>query len=252
MEYLSYLESLDYSLLPYKLRIVIETVLVLGLLIYFTVILFNVIVGYRRKRKSIDIQEEVEGYKVWNLRSNNEGIMMVPNLNRNVRYTEVKRLYFTFRVRHESETEWIKREYDNEFTLCILVVGIEDFSKITVEYNKHYNRNPSLSVINWLDTIEVIDRLSMREVSGINEYIKHHGVNKLFSNILVIPETRESMVLRLLSKVRICLGYYTVKDAYLFRGGLRNSETFCTHLLQMLNVNKLDMISWNGLKDSDR
>lgn len=65
----------------------------------------------------------------------------------------------------------------------------------------------------------------------------------------MIPESRETMVLRLLSKVKICLEHCVVTDRYLFRGGLRNNDTFCTHLLKMLNVNKLDMISWNGLKD---
>lgn len=89
----------------------------------------------------------------------------------------------------------------------------------------------------------------MRDINGVNDYIRRHGVNQLFPNILVIPESRETMVLRLLSKVRICLEHCVIKDTYLFRSGLRNNDTFCTNLLKMLNVNKLDMISWNGLKD---
>ena len=89
----------------------------------------------------------------------------------------------------------------------------------------------------------------MRDVNGVSDYIKRHGVNKLFPNILVIPDYRETMVLRLLSKVKICLELYTVKDTCLFIRGLRNNDTFCTHLLKMLNVDKLDMISLNGLKD---
>lgn len=133
--------------------------------------------------------------------------------------------------------------------MCILVVGFKDFIDIVKNYNTHYNRNPSLSYDSWLDTLEVIDRLSMRDINGVNDYIRRHGVNQLFPNILVIPESRETMVLRLLSKVKICLERYTVKDTCLFIRGLRNNDTFCTHLLKMLNVNKLDMISWNGLKD---
>lgn len=246
MEYLNYF---DYSVLPYTLRITLETILALGLPIYFTAILFDVIVGYRRKRKGIDIKEEVERYKVWNLRSNNDGIMMIPNLNMKVRFTDVKRLYFTFRVRHEPEINILGKEYDVEYTLCIFVVGFKDFTDMLIDYNNHYNRNPSLSVDSWLETMEVIYNLSMRDIEGINDYIRRHGVNKLFPNILVIPDTRETMVLRLLSKVKICLEHSVIKDRYLFRGGLRNNETFCTHLLKMLNVNKLDMISWNGLKD---
>lgn len=247
---MEYLNSLDYSVLPYTVRITLETILALGLPIYFTVILFDVIVGYSRKRKGIDITEEVERYKVWNFRSNNDGIMMIPNLNMKVRFTNVKRLYFTFRVQHEPEINILqKKEYDVEYTLCILVVGFNDFIEIVKNYNNHYNRNPSLSYNSWLDTMEVIDRLSMRDINGVNDYIRRHGVNKLFPNILVIPESRETMVLRLLSKVRICLEYYTVKDTCLFIRGLRNNDTFCTNLLKMLNVNKLDMISLNGLKD---
>ena len=246
---MEYLNSLDYSVLPYTVRITLETILVLGLPIYFTVILFDVIVGYSRKRKGIDIKEEVERYKVWNLRSNNDGIMMIPNLNMKVRFTDVKRLYFTFRVQHESEINILQKEYDVEYTLCILVVGFKDFIEIVKNYNTYFNRNPSLSFDSWLNTLEVIDRLSMRDINGISDYIRRHGVNKLFPNILVIPESRETMVLRLLSKVKICLAHCVVTDTYLFRSGLRNNDTFCTHLLKMLNVNKLDMISWNGLKD---
>lgn len=246
---MEYLNSLDYSVLPYTVRITLETILALGLPIYFTVILFDVIVGYSHKRKGIDIKEEVERYKVWNLRSNNDGIMMIPNLNMKVRFSNVKRLYFTFKVQHESEINILQKEYDVEYTLCVLVVGFKDFIEIIKNYNTHYNRNPSLSYDSWLDTLEVIDRLSMRDISGINDYIRRHGVNKLFPNILVIPESRETMVLRLLSKVKICLELYTVKDTCLFIRGLRSNDTFCTHLLNMLNVNKLDMISWNGLKD---
>ena len=246
MEYLNYF---DYSVLPYTLRITLETILALGLPIYFTAILFDVIVGYSRKRKGIDIQEEVERFKVWNFRSNDDGIMMIPNLNMKVRFTDVKRLYFTFRVQHESEINILGKEYDVEYTLCIHVVGFKDFTDMLVEYNNHYNRNPSLSVESWLETMEVIDSLSMRDINGVNDYIRRHGVNKLFPNILVIPDTRETMVLRLLSKVRICLEHCVIKDTYLFRSGLRNNDTFCTHLLKMLNVNKLDMISLNGLKD---
>lgn len=133
--------------------------------------------------------------------------------------------------------------------MCIHVVGFKDFTEMLIEYNTHFNRNPSLSYDSWLDTLEVIDHLSMRDINGVNDYIRHHGVNKLFPNILVIPESRETMVLRLLSKVKICLEHCVIKDTYLFRSGLRNNDTFCTHLLNMLNVNKLDMISWNGLKD---
>lgn len=241
--------SFYYEILPYKLRIMIEIVLALGLLIYFTFILFDVIVGYSRKRKGIDIKEEVERYKVWNLRSNNDSIMMIPNLNMKVRFTSVKRLYFTFRVQHEPEINILGKEYDVEYTLCILVVGFKDFTDMLVEYNNHYNRNPSLSFDSWLETMEVVDRLSMRDINGVNDYIRRHGVNKLFPNILVIPESRETMVLRLLSKVKICLELYTVRDTCLFIRGLRNNDTFCTHLLKMLNVNKLDMITLNGLKD---
>lgn len=246
---MEYLNSLDYSVLPYTVRITLETVLALGLPIYFTVILFDVIVGYSRKRKGIDIKEEVEQYKVWNFRSNGDGIMMIPNLNMKVRFSHVKRLYFTFRVQHESEINILQKEYDVEYTLCILVVGFEDFIDIVKNYNTHFNRDPLLSYSSWSDTLEIIDRLSMRDVNGINEYIRRHGVNELFPNILVIPESRETMVLRLLSKVRICLELYTVKDTCLFIRGLRNNDTFCTHLLKMLNVNKLDMITLNGLKD---
>lgn len=246
---MEYLNNLDYSILPYTVRITLETILVLGLPIYFTVILFDVIVGYRRKRKGIDIKEEVERYKVWNFRSNNDGIMMIPNLNMNVRFSNVKRLYFTFRVQHESEINILQKEYDIEYTLCILVVGFKDFIDIVKNYNSYFNRNPSLSYDSWLNTLEVIDRLSMRDINGVNDYIRRHGVSKLFPNILVIPESRETMVLRLLSKVKICLEYCVIKDTYLFRSGLRNNDTFCTNLLKMLNVNKLDMISWNGLKD---
>lgn len=249
MEYLNYF---NFDVLPTELKLIVVSILALGLPIYFTAILFDVIVGYSRKRKGIDIKEEVERYKVWSLRSNNDGFMMVPNLNMNVRFTSVKRLYFTFRVRHESEINILGKEYDVEYTLCLLVVGFKDFTEILVEYNKCYNRNPSLSSSSWLDTMEVIDRLSMRDINGINDYIRHHGVNKLFPNILVIPDTRETMVLRLLSKVKICLEQYTVRDTCLFIRGLRNNETFCTHLLKMLNVDKLDMISLNGLKDRDR
>ena len=247
---MEYLNNLDYSVLPYTVRITLETILVLGLPIYFTVILFDVIDGYMRKRKGIDIKEEVERYKVWNFRSNNDGIMMIPNLNMKVRFSNVKRLYFTFRVQYEDPAlEAFKKAFDIEYTLCIHVVGFKDFTEMLVEYNNHYNRNPSLSYDSWLDTLEVIDRLSMRDVNGVNDYIRRHGVNQLFPNILVIPESRETMVLRLLSKVKICLEWYTVKDTCLFIRGLRNNDTFCTHLLKMLNVNKLDMISLNGLKD---
>ena len=246
---MEYLNSLDYSVLPYTVRITLETILALGLPIYFTAILFDVIVGYSRKRKGIDIKEEVERYKVWNLRSNNDGIMMIPNLNMKVRFSNVKRLYFTFRVQYESEINILQKEYDVEYTLCILVVGFKDFIEIVSNYNDHYNRDPLLSYSSWLDTMEVIDRLSMRDISGISDYIRRHGVNQLFPNILVIPESRETMVLRLLSKVKICLEHCVIKDTYLFRSGLRSNDTFCTHLLNMLNVDKLDMISWNGLKD---
>lgn len=246
MEYLNYF---NIDTLPTVLRLSIEGILTLGLPIYFTVILFDVIVGYSRKRKGIDIKEEVERYKVWNFRSNGDGIMMIPNLNMKVKFTNVKRLYFTFRVQHESEINILQKEYDIEYTLCIHVVGFKDFIEIVKNYNNHYNRNPSLSYNSWLDTMEVIDRLSMRDVNGISDYIRRHGVNQLFPNILVIPESRETMVLRLLSKVKICLEYYTVKDTCLFIRGLRNNDTFCTHLLNMLNVDKLDMISLNGLKD---
>lgn len=246
---MEYLNSLDYSVLPTVLRLSIEVILTLGLPIYFTVILFDVIDGYMRKRKGIDIKEEVERYKVWNFRSNNDGIMMIPNLNMKVRFSNVKRLYFTFRVQHESEINILQKEYDVEYTLCILVVGFKDFIDIVKNYNTNFNKDPSLSYNSWLDTMEVINRLSMRDINGINDYIRRHGVNQLFPNILVIPESRETMVLRLLSKVKICLELYTVKDTCLFIRGLRNNDTFCTHLLKMLNVNKLDMISWNGLKD---
>ena len=216
MEYINYF---NIDVLPTVLRLSIEVILALGLPIYFTVILFDVIMGYSRKRKGIDIKEEV------------------------------KRLYFTFRVQHEPAINILQKAFDIEYTLCILVVGFKDFIEIVKNYNSHYNRNPSLSYNSWLDTLEVIDRLSMRDINGVNDYIRRHGVNKLFPNILVIPESRETMVLRLLSKVRICLEYCVIKDTYLFRSGLRNNDTFCTHLLKMLNVNKLDMISWNGLKD---
>ena len=246
MEYLNYF---NIDTLPTVLRLSIEGILALGLPIYFTVILFDVIVGYSRKRKGIDIKEEVEQCKVWNFRSNNDGIMMIPNLNMKVRFTDVKRLYFTFRVQHESEINILQKEYDVEYTLCILVVGFKDFIEIVKNYNNDYNRNPSLSYDSWLNTLDVIDSLSVRDINGVNEYIKRHGVNKLFPNILVIPDTRETMILRLLSKVRICLEYYTVKDTCLFIRGLRNNDTFCTNLLKMLNVNKLDMITLNGLKD---
>ena len=247
MEYLTYF---NYDVLPTVLRLTIEVILALGLPIYFTVILFDVIMGYMRKRKGIDIKEEVERYKVWNLRSNNDGIMMIPNLNMKVRFKEVKRLYFTFRVQYEDPAlEAFKKAFDIEYTLCIHVVGFKDFIEIVKNYNTHFNRNPSLSYDSWLDTLEVIDRLSMRDVNGVSDYLRRHGVNQLFPNILVIPESRETMVLRLLSKVKICLEYCVIKDTYLFRSGLRNHDTFCTHLLKMLNVNKLDMISWNGLKD---
>ena len=195
--------------------------------------------GYSRKRKGIDIKEEVERYKVWNLRSNDDGFMMVPNLNMKVRFTDVKRLYFTFRVQHEPEINILQKEYDVEYTLRILVVGFKDFIEIVKDYNSHYNRNPSLSYNSWLDTMEVIDSLSMRDVNGVNDYIRRHGVNQLFPNILVIPDSRETMILRLLSKVKICLERYTVKDTCLFIRGLRNNDTFCTHLLKMLNVNNL-------------
>lgn len=246
MEYLTYF---NYDVLPTVLRLTIEVILALGLPIYFTVILFDVIVGYSRKRKGIVVKEEVERYKVWNFRSNNDGIMMIPNLNMKVRFSHVKRLYFTFRVQHEFEINILQKEYDVEYTLCILVVGFKDFIEIVKNYNSYFNRNPSLSYDSWLDTLEVIDRLSMRDVNGVSDYIRRHGVNQLFPNILVIPESRETMVLRLLSKVKICLEYYTVKDICLFIRGLRNNDTFCTHLLKMLNVNKLDMITLNGLKD---
>lgn len=246
---MEYLNNLDYSVLPYTVRIILETILVLGITFYITVVLLKMIVGYSRKRKGIDITEEVERYKVWNLRSNGDGIMMISNLNMKVRFSHVKRLYFTFRVQHESEINILQKEYDVEYTLCVLVVGFKDFIDIVKNYNTHFNRNPSLSYDSWLDTLEVIDRLSMRDVNGVSDYIRRHGVNKLFPNILVIPESRETMVLRLLSKVKICLEQYTVKDICLFIRGLRNNDTFCTHLLKMLNVNKLDMISWNGLKD---
>lgn len=247
MEYLNYF-NFNYDILPIEIRIIIESVLALGLPIYFTAILFDVIVGYSRKRKGIDIQEEVEKFKVWNLRSN-DGFMMIPNLNMSVRFTEVKRLYFTFRVQHEPEINILQKEYDIEYTLCILVVGFKDFIEIVKDYNTHFNRIPSLSYDSWLDTLEVIDCLSMRDINGISDYIRRHGVNQLFPNILVIPESRETMVLRLLSKVKICLEHCVIKDTYLFRSGLRNNDTFCTHLLKMLNVNKLDMITLNGLKD---
>lgn len=246
MEYLTYF---NYDLLPTVLRLSIESILALGLPIYFTVILFDVIDGYMRKRKGIVVKEEVERYKVWNLRSNGDGIMMIPNLNMNAKFKEVKRLYFTFRVQHESEINILQKEYDVEYTLCILVVGFKDFIGIVKNYNIHFNRNPSLSYDSWLETMEVIDRLSMRDINGVNDYIRRHGVNQLFPNILVIPESRETMILRLLFKVKICLELYTVKDTCLFIRGLRNNDTFCTNLLKMLNVNKLDMITLNGLKD---
>lgn len=246
MEYLNYF---NFDVLPTVLRLSIEVILALGLPIYFTVILFDVIDGYMRKRKGVDVKEEVERYKVWNLRSNNDGIMMIPNLNMKVRFSHVKRLYFTFRVQHEPAINILEKEYDVEYTLCILVVGFKDFIEIVKNYNNDYNRDPSLSYNSWLETMEVLDRLSMRDINGVSDYIRRHGVNQLFPNILVIPESRETMVLRLLSKVRICLEHCVIKDTYLFRSGLRNNDTFCTHLLNMLNVNKLDMISWNGLKD---
>lgn len=247
MEYLNYL---NVDILPTELKLIVGSILALGLPIYFTAILFDVIVGYSRKCKGIDIQEEVERYKVWNFRSNNDGIMMIPNLNMKVRFTNVKRLYFTFRVQYEDpQLVLFKKAFDIEYTLCIHVVGFNDFVEIVKNYNNHYNRNPSLSYNSWLDTMEVIDSLSMRDVNGVSDYIRRHGVSKLFPNILVIPESRETMVLRLLSKVRICLERYTVRDTCLFIRGLRNNDTFCTHLLKMLNVNKLDMISLNGLKD---
>ena len=246
MEYLTYF---NYDVLPTVLRLSIESILALGLPIYFTVILFDVIDGYMRKRKGIVVKEEVERYKVWNLRSNGDGIMMIPNLNMKVRFNNVKRLYFTFRVKHESEINILQKEYDVEYTLCILVVGFKDFIEIVRNYNTHFNKDPSLSYDSWLNTLEVIDRLSMRDINGISDYIRRHGVNKLFPNILVIPESRETMVLRLLSKMKICLEQYTVRDTCLFIRGLRNNDTFCTHLLKMLNVNKLDMISLNGLRD---
>lgn len=246
---MEYLNSLDYSVLPYTVRITLETILVLGITFYITVVLLKMIVGYRRKRKDIDIKEEVERYKVWNFRSNGDSIMMVPNLNMKVRFSNVKRLYFTFRVKHEPAVNILDQKYELEYTLCILVVGFEDFIKIISDYNNHYNRDPSLSYSSWLNTLEVIDRLSMRDINGVSDYIRRHGVNQLFPNILVIPDYRETMVLRLLSKVRICLEHCVIKDTYLFRSGLRNNDTFCTHLLKMLNVDKLDMISWNGLKD---
>lgn len=246
MEYLNYF---NIDILSTELKLIVGSILALGLPIYFTVILFNVVVGYNRKCKGIDIKEEIERYKVWNFRSNGDGFMMIPNLNMKVRFTDVKRLYFTFRVQHEPEINILGKEYDVEYTLCIHVVGFKDFTEIVKNYNNHYNRNPSLSFDSWLETMEVIYNLSMRDIEGINDYISRHGVNKLFPNILVIPESRETMVLRLLSKVRICLGHCVISDRYLFRGGLRNNDTFCTNLLKMLNVNKLDMISWNGLKD---
>lgn len=247
MEYLTYF---NYDVLPTVLRLSIESILALGLPIYFTVILFDVIDGYMRKRKGIVVKEEVERYKVWNLRSNGDGIMMIPNLNMKVRFSHVKRLYFTFRVHYENpDSVLFKNEFDIEYTLCIQVVGFKDFIEIVKNYNNHFNKDPSLSYDSWLDTMEVIDRLSMRDINGINDYIRRHGVNKLFPNILVIPDSRETMILRLLSKVKICLEHCVVRDRYLFRAGLRNNDTFCTHLLNMLNVNKLDMISWNGLKD---
>ena len=247
MEYLTYF---NYDVLPTVLRLSIEVILALGLPIYFTVILFDVIDGYMRKRKGIVVKEEVERYKVWNFRSNGDGIMMVPNLNMKVRFSNVKRLYFTFRVQYEDpQLKAFKKAFDIEYTLCIHVVGFKDFTEMLIEYNNHFNRNPSLSYDSWLDTLEVIDRLSMRDINGVNDYIRRHGVNQLFPNILVIPESRETMVLRLLSKVRICLAHCVVTDTYLFRSGLRNNDTFCINLLKMLNVNKLDMISWNGLKD---
>lgn len=247
MEYLNYF---NFDTLSTELKLIVGSILALGLPIYFTVILFDVIVGYNRKRKGIDIKEELERYKVWNFRSNNDGIMMIPNLNMKVRFTNVKRLYFTFRVQYEDlDLEAFKKAFDIEYTLCIHVVGFKDFTEMLIEYNNHFNRNPSLSYDSWLETMEVIDRLSMRDINGISDYIRRHGVNQLFPNILVIPESRETMVLRLLSKVRICLEYCVIKDTYLFRSGLRNNDTFCTNLLKMLNVNKLDMISWNGLKD---
>ena len=246
MEYLNYF---NIDTLPTVLRLSIEGILALGLPIYFTVILFDVIDGYMRKRKGIVVKEEVERYKVWNFRSNNDGIMMIPNLNMKVRFSHVKRLYFTFRVQYESEINILQKEYDVEYTLCILVVGFKEFIEIVKNYNTHFNKNPSLSYDSWLDTLEVIDRLSMRDINGVNDYIRRHGVNQLFPNILAIPESRETMVLRLLSKVKICLEHCVIKDTYLFRSGLRSNDTFCTNLLKMLNVNKLDMISLNGLKD---
>nr|DAS77519.1 MAG TPA: hypothetical protein [Caudoviricetes sp.] len=248
MEYLNYF-NFNYDILPTEVRLIVGSILVLGLPIYFTAILFDVIVGYSRKRKGIDIKEEVERYKVWNFRSNNDGIMMIPNLNMKVRFTNVKRLYFTFRVKHEPAINILEKKYELEYTLCILVVGFKDFIEIVSNYNDHYNRDPLLSYSSWSDTLEIIDRLSMRDIEGINDYIRRHGVNKLFPNILVIPDYRETMILRLLSKVKICLELYTVRDTCLFIRGLRNNDTFCTHLLKMLNVDKLDMISLNGLKD---
>ena len=209
MEYLNYF---NIDTLPTVLRLSIEGILALGLPIYFTAILFDVIMGYSRKRKGIDIKEEVERYKVWNLRSNNDGIMMIPNLNMKVRFSNVKRLYFTFRVQYEDfRLESFKKEFDVEYTLCILVVGFKDFIEIVKNYNNYYNRNPSLSYDSWLDTLEVIDRLSMRDINGVNDYIRRHGVNQLFPNILVIPESRETMVLRLLSKVKICLEHCVIR-----------------------------------------
>lgn len=247
MEYLNYF-NFNYDILPTEVRLIVGSILALGLPIYIVVMLFKTIEGYLRKRKGIDIKEEVEKFKVWNFRSN-DGFMMIPNLNMKVRFSNVKRLYFTFRVQHEPAINILQKEYDVEYTLCILVVGFKDFIEIVKDYNSRYNRNPSLSFDSWLETMEVIDRLSMRDIEGINDYIRRHGVNKLFPNILVIPDYRETMVLRLLSKVRICLEQYTVKDICLFIRGLRNNDTFCTHLLKMLNVNKLDMITLNGLKD---
>ena len=249
---MEYLNNFYYEILPTELKLIVGSILALGLPIYFTAILFDVIMGYNRKRKGIDIKEEVERFKVWNLRSNGDGFMMIPNLNMKVRFTDVKRLYFTFRVQHEPEINILGKEYDVEYTLCIHVVGFKDFTDMLIEYNNHYNRNPSLSVDSWLETMEVIYSLSMRDIEGINDYIRRHGVNKLFPNILVIPDYRETMVLRLLSKVKICLEHCVIKDTCLFIRGLRNNETFCTHLLQMLNVDKLDMITLNGLRDRDR
>lgn len=170
---MEYLNSLDYSVLPYTVRITLETILVLGITFYITVVLLEMIVGYNRKRKGIDIKEEVERYKVWNIRSNNDGIMMIPNLNMKVRFSNVKRLYFTFRVQYEDpQLKLFKKEFDIEYTLCIYVVGFNDFIDIVKNYNSYYNRNPSLSYDSWLDTLEVIDRLSMRDINGVNDYIR--------------------------------------------------------------------------------